>query len=424
MRYRYSLLAAALVLSQFAQAKPATPTFDAIRAIADTTTPASDSPEFVAFDAAIQQSLIAALKGDADTLTRDQLEDTKQSKKLADKKWLKESGYDFNKKQQQAAGVELLSAFPALPKSTIDASLKTVENVNLNATQGQRTQALIDAEGQDHLFFLADALGPKLGQAFLNAYNQGEIGKAAALIKATEVGTSVAKKQYNNPRPFLIPGNTIHAVPDTAVVKDGKPYSATEGSYPSGHTNTAYTDALLLGEMLPERFVPLVDRAARYGYSRMVLGVHYPIDLMGSRMVAQRNVAHYLNDAKYRGLFIEARDQLRQALEKECGTTLEVCAKSAGAADPYASPEMKAFYSFTMTYGLPQQKVKYSPVVVPEGAEVLLKGPLPELTDAQRRRLMVSTAIAGGYPLSGSTPEQNFWQRLNLHDAVAAGKHR
>jgi hypothetical protein len=48
---------------------------------------------------------------------------------------------------------------------------------------------------------------------------------------------------------------------------------------------------------------------------------------------------------------------------------------------------------------------------------------LPDLTDAQRRQLMVSTALAGGYPLSGNTPEQNFWQRLNLHDAVAAA-HR
>jgi hypothetical protein len=39
---------------------------------------------------------------------------------------------------------------------------------------------------------------------------------------------------------------------------------------------------------------------------------------MGSRMVAQRNVAHYLNDAKYRALFNEARDQLRRRWKK-CG---------------------------------------------------------------------------------------------------------
>ena len=71
-----------------------------------------------------------------------------------------------------------------------------------------------------------------------------------------------------------------------------------------------------MAEMIPERFDALVTRGARYGYSCIVLGVHYPLDVMGSRMVAQRNVAHYLNDAKYRALFNEARDQLRTALEK------------------------------------------------------------------------------------------------------------
>ncbi|MGE9551735.1 acid phosphatase [Erwinia amylovora] len=423
MRTRYTLLAAALLVSQLTQAKTVTLSLDHIRAIVETTTPASDNAQFVAFDAAIQQSLINALKGEASTLTRDQIAETKQSKTLADKKWLKESNYDFGKKENQQAGIKLLNSFPSLPKTTLAASMKTVEDVNLNASQGQRSQALIDAEGQNHLFFLADALGPKLGQAFLNAYNKGEIGKAAALIKASEVSTSVAKKEFNNPRPFLIPGNTIHFVPDTAVVKDNVPYKATEGSYPSGHTNTAYTDALLLGEMLPERFVPLVDRAARYGYSRMVLGVHYPIDLIGSRIVAQRNVAHYLNDPAYRKLFVEARQQLRTALEKECGTSLEVCAKPQGAADPYTAPQMNAFYRYTMTYNLPQEKVKQVPVVVPAGAEVLLKSVLPHLSDAQRRHLMVSTALANGYPLSGNTPEQNFWQRLDLSAAASAGHH-
>jgi membrane-associated phospholipid phosphatase len=119
-------------------------------------------------------------------------------------------------------------------------------------------------------------------------------------------------------------------VPDDVVVKDNQPYTADGGSFPSGHTNTGYTDALLMAEMIPERFDALVTRGARYGYSRIVLGVHYPLDVMGSRMVAQRNVAHYLNDAKYRALFNEARDQLRTALEKECGTTLAECAKTDG----------------------------------------------------------------------------------------------
>ncbi|KAB8312839.1 phosphatase PAP2 family protein [Erwinia endophytica] len=423
MRTRYSLLAVALLVSQLVQAKSVIIPLDQINAMVDSTTPASDNAQFVAFSATIQQALINALKGDASTLTRAQLAEAKQSKPLVDKKWLQDSGYDFDKKSLQQADIKLLDAFPALPKTTIAASLKTVEEVNLNASQGQRTQALIDAEGQNYLFFLADALGPKLGQAFLNAYNKGEIGKAAALIKASEVGTGAAKKAFNNPRPFLIPGNTIHLVPDTAVVKDNMPYQATQGSYPSGHTNTAYTDAVLLGEMLPERFVPLLDRAARYSYSRMVLGVHYPIDLIGSRMAAQRNVAHYLNDPQYRVLFIDARQQLRTALEKECGTSLAVCAKPQGAADPYTAPQIITFYNLSMSWNLPREKVLPAPLVVPEGAEVLLEGPLPNLSAAQRRHLMVSTALEAGYPLSGSTPEQNFWQRLNLSAAASSGQH-
>ncbi|WP_141103552.1 phosphatase PAP2 family protein, partial [Salmonella enterica] len=84
---------------------------------------------------------------------------------------------------------------------------------------------------------------------------------------------------------------TIHLTPDDVVVKDGHPYTAGGGAFPSGHTNTGYTDALLMAEMIPERFDALVIRGARYGYSRLVLGVHYPLDVMGARMVAQRNVA-------------------------------------------------------------------------------------------------------------------------------------
>ncbi|MWT36440.1 phosphatase PAP2 family protein, partial [Escherichia coli] len=147
-------------------------------------------------------------------------------------------------------------------------------------------------------------------------------------------------------------------------------YPADGGSFPSGHTNTGYTDALLLAAMIPERYDALVARGARYGYSRIVLGVHYPLDVIGSRMVAERNVAHYLNDPHYRVLFNEARDQLRAALAKACGTSLAECAKSSVKDDPWRDPAMRDFSRFTMTYDLPQQKGPQPRLQVPEGAEV------------------------------------------------------
>lgn len=175
--------------------------------------------------------------------------------------------------------------------------------------------------------------------------------------------------------------------------------------------------ALLLAAMIPERYDALVARGARYGFSRIVLGVHYPLDVIGSRMVAERNVAHYLNDPHYRVLFNEARDQLRAALAKACGTSLAECAKSSVKDDPWRDPAMRDFSRFTMTYDLPQQKGPQPRLQVPEGAEVLLEDALPHLSAAQRRALMVNTALPAGYPLSGATPEQQFWQRLNLSAA-------
>lgn len=412
MKNRLTLLAAALLLSHQAMAHDI-PLMQA-RDIANSTTPAAESQTFVALEAQSLAALRQALQGSAASLSRAQLEHSAQSAKQADTAWLKARGYDFQTEANQQAGIALLASFSTLPKPVLDASLQTVEAINRDATQGLRHDALADAEGISHLYFLADALGPKLGKAFLAAYDKGELSKAAALIKASEVSTGAAKKHFNYKRPFLIANNSIHLVPDDVVVKDNKPYTAEGGAFPSGHTNTGYTDALLMAGMIPERFDALLARGARYGYSRVVLGVHYPLDVIGSRMVAERNVAHYLNDARYRAMFNEARDELRAALEKECGTSLAQCAQTNGKDDPYRDPAMRDFYRFTMTYNLPQQKGAAQPLKVPEGAEVLLETALPNLSASQRRALMVKTALPAGYPLSGTTAEQSFWQRLNL----------
>ncbi|MCO7262272.1 acid phosphatase [Dickeya zeae] len=424
MRYSYVFMAVVCSLAT-AQAQAASRSDTQLPQISllQTTTEASNSAPVIEMQQRVQQYLQKALQGTAPKLTRAVLDKAPdQGEPQGDMKWLKATGYAFNPKDQQQASVKLLEGFKTLPAEVLAKNLATVERINLEATLPLRQKALIDAENTRYLYALAEALGPKLGKAFLAVYQKGEIGKAAALIKATNVSTSAAKNAFNYPRPFKHEGNSIHLVPDTAVVADNALYTASGGSFPSGHTNGGYNDALLLAEMLPERFVPLLDRAATYGYSRLVLGVHYPLDVIGGRMTAERSVAHFLNDPKYRVLFNEAKAQLRTALEKACGTTVAECAKPQGKNDPYTDPAMKSFYRYTMTYNLPMAKVKTQSVKVPEGAEVLLEGPLPQLSAAQRRALMVKTAIADGYPLSAGGPDANFWQRLNLHDAVEAAK--
>lgn len=51
-------------------------------------------------------------------------------------------------------------------------------------------------------------------------------------------------------------------------------------SFPSGHTSAAFMMATLLGYFFPPLVIPLYCWAALVGFSRVVLGVHFPTDIL------------------------------------------------------------------------------------------------------------------------------------------------
>ena len=113
MKRQLSLLAVALLLAQPVLAKDIP--LNRAAALANSVTPAASSQ---AYDDLEQQALAQlrhALQGNAATLTRDRLARTKQNQTQADTAWLKASGYDFQTRANQQAGIALLSAFSTLP---------------------------------------------------------------------------------------------------------------------------------------------------------------------------------------------------------------------------------------------------------------------------------------------------------------------
>ena len=228
---------------------------------------------------------------------------------------------------------------------------------------------------------------------------------------------------------------------------------ATNPSFPSGHTTYAFTDGILLAMLVPQQYQSMLARAADYGNSRIALGVHYPLDIIGGRALATYDLAQaftnpaYINNAAVTGTainlptqFVAAQGQLQAYLAAQCGTTVAACAGSAAnqAGNPYApSAANQAAYQQRLTYGLPtltfaQAPREQAPAGGPDASILLAPlyggstsaartlapngGLYGQLSTGTINQILVNTetnALAAFYgsPLS-------YWSRLDLYAAA------
>ncbi len=191
-------------------------------------------------------------------------------------------------------------------------------------------------------------------------------------------------------------------------------------SFPSGHTTFAYTEALVLAMMVPERLQALAYRASEYGNSRIVIGAHYPIDVIAGRTLATYDLAQDLagrpdyapGAVSFQTILATAAADLRTFLRRNGCPSIALCARDPIAraedatvwADGQPKPASpRDAYTFRLTYGLaPIGATDLPPEPVPEAAGYLLQSRFPYLTPAQRREVLRTTEGPSGYFLDAS----------------------
>jgi len=122
-----------------------------------------------------------------------------------------------------------------------------------------------------------------------------------------------AKAIYNRQRPYMV---KIDGLPAVEPLAD-KQYLARmskNASYPSGHAVFAFTDAAVLSALLPDNAQIIMSRAERYGWHRVVVGVHFPTDIAAGKQAGLLVANAYLNDPAMKDKLEAARAELRKAL--------------------------------------------------------------------------------------------------------------
>ncbi|ELX13455.1 hypothetical protein Jab_1c20840 [Janthinobacterium sp. HH01] len=229
--------------------------------------------------------------------------------------------------------------------------------------------------------------------------------------------TEPAKRFYKYARPYRW-SSSVQVLPTLVPAKSSTP--ATDGGFTSGHSAEAARDAVAMAYAVPERFQEMLSRGLELGESRILAGMHSPLDVLSGRILGQASAAANLADPANAAKKAAAVTQAHATLMAATGTTADSFAAYAqsgtAANDRFADyATNKANYLRRSTYGFAPVAATNVAAAVPKGAEVLLETRQPYLSDAQRRVVLKTTALPSGYPVMD---EAEGWGRLNLFAAA------
>ena len=386
----------------------------------------------------------------------------------------------------QAADQEaLLAPFTTLLSSPagvalLNANLQTEENIYLNSTQAQKIQAaensLIEYVPQN-ILILAFGLTTNLTYtnnvptatglplSVLNAVGLNTVGSISGNVQDSKDyfgGFDIYGSQYGysglyaqdpdgDPRPFQVssaiggdPWTAANSSAFAAAIQQTSGYNGiiynqdwssytSSPSFPSGHSAYGNLTALFYAVLAPGEYQQLAQAGVDFGYSRNVFGVHYPLDVIGGRIVATEVLAETLaGNPIYPSTVPANLASLSQAMQ---GYLAANGVAGGGGSSPYAAPcagnvaaciasgviptaaaytQALQNYTYYLTYGLPSVGPTNLAPVVPADATFLIATRFPYLSVTQLDQILATTELPSGVPLDNGTG----WARLNLYAAA------
>ena len=119
------------------------------------------------------------------------------------------------------------------------------------------------------------------------------------LDKASETADRLKPIRFRK-RPFVQLG-------EPSAVAGDEEKERGKSSFPSGHTNLGWTEALVMAEVAPDHQDEILRRGYEYGHNRLIVGYHWHTDIEATRMLASALVARLHADPAFREMLAAAR---------------------------------------------------------------------------------------------------------------------
>ncbi|MBR4728867.1 MAG: phosphatase PAP2 family protein [Prevotella sp.] len=119
------------------------------------------------------------------------------------------------------------------------------------------------------------------------------------LDKASETADRLKPIRFRK-RPFVQLG-------EPSAVAGDEEKERGKSSFPSGHTNLGWTEALVMTEVAPEHQNEILRRGYEYGHNRLIVGYHWYTDIEATRQLASALVARLHADPAFLDMIAAAR---------------------------------------------------------------------------------------------------------------------